>query len=63
MRIYYEETYGKYYNIDASTSDEATKELDCRIREGREDQPARRQGIPEHIPRRPLRVHVFGVKE
>lgn len=39
MRIYYEETYGKYYNIDASTSDEATKELDCRIREGREDGP------------------------
>jgi hypothetical protein len=37
MRVYYEETYGKYYDIDASTSDEATKELDYRIREGKED--------------------------
>lgn len=39
MRVYYEETYGKYYDIDASTSDEATKELDYRIREGKEDSP------------------------
>lgn len=39
MRVYYEEIYGKYYDIDASTSDEATKELDYRIREGREDGP------------------------
>lgn len=39
MKVYYEETYGKYYDIDASTSDEAEKELDYRIREGKEDGP------------------------
>ena len=39
MRVYYEETYGKYYDIDALTSDEAAKELDYRIREGKENAP------------------------
>ena len=39
MRVYYEETYGKYYDIDALTSDEAAEELDYKIREGKEDGP------------------------
>ena len=39
MRVYYEETYGKYYDIDTKTSEEAIEKLDWLIRGGKEDGP------------------------
>ena len=39
MRVYYEETYGEYYEVGAKTSEEAIEKLDWSIREGKEDGP------------------------
>lgn len=39
MKLYYEETYGNYYDIDAETPEAAEKELLRLIGEGKEDGP------------------------
>lgn len=39
MKLYYEETYGNYYDVDAETPEAAEKELLRLIGEGKEDGP------------------------
>ena len=39
MKVYYEEAYSEYYEVDAKTSEEAIEKLDWSIREGKEDGP------------------------
>lgn len=39
MKVYYEETYGGYYDVDANTPEAAESELFCLIGEGKENGP------------------------